>query len=183
MRHREGERESERETCRWQSDWTYKCKSSVWWNVDGFCLFTWEFFPLPSINNYSLSQGPAIIAPLNDKLLHSPGLSTNSLIDRGCADISSSDVLWMPLCIIHRSVFTVQGIVNECLHSSDRGLFFFPPMIKQKTIESFNQFFVWFGIVIWAYEIELTGSGETELSSFRGAIVESDGFKAQLKRH
>ena len=56
-------------------------------------------------------------------------------------------------------------------------------MIKKKTIESFNQFFVWFGIVIWAYEIELTGSGETELSSFRGAVVESDGFKAQLKRH
>lgn len=70
-----------------------------------YCLFTWEFFPLPSINNYSLSQGPAIIAPLNDKLLHSPGLSTNSLIDRGCADISSSDILWMPLCIIHRSLF------------------------------------------------------------------------------
>ena len=159
-------------------------KSSIWWNVDSYCLFTWEFFPLLPINNYSLSQGPAIIAPLNDKLLHSPGLSTNSLIDRGCADISSSDIVWMPLCIIHRSLFLQCKVSWMNVYIVPIEVFFLSSHDKtKKTIESFNQFFFWFGIVIWAYEIELTGSGETELSSFRGAVVESDGFKAQLKRH
>ena len=117
---RERERDTERErwreretqlneTQRWRErpvdDSLTECKSSMWWNVDRLSVHL-RVFPLLPINNHFLSQGPAIIAPLNDKLFtrldSQLTLKTISLIDRGCADSSSSDILWMPLCISAR---------------------------------------------------------------------------------
>ena len=58
-------------------------------------------------------------------------------------------------------------------------VFFLSSHDKTKAIESFNQFF-WFGIVIWAYGI-VVKENQSYLPLAELCIVETDGFKAQLK--